>query len=1197
MSIFDETNGTYSLVTRDRMLDLFTNRHELIRRFAGYLNDDPPSKRILFLYGMGGNGKSLLLRYFETRCCFRLAPEQWREISSYPDEAFCEALANAPSAKAVPVARIDLGARPAGESRPQEAFSALFMLKRQLARFKLTFPRFDFAAITYLHKSGLEINKLLEGLFPQSELGIATDIADCLINLPVLRTGLELYQILDQRLDAVFSRRRFERRVPGSTAAQILSLSPEPDLATELPRYFAEDLNDALAPIGKLERLVLLFDTHEAFYGEGVAGSDSLAYTDYTARDEWLRYLLGHLNLSGGVVAVAAGRIRPPWESVSRAQLPQRFVDYQPVDCLPAADAREYLERAGISDDQLRSLLIDYSSVSDCEVHPYFLGLCADLVLAAAERGSSIDPAFFRSSDEAADRERALASRLLSWVKPEMEYTIVAMSACRSFDLQTFLHLARQLGFAQHRLEFDRLIAFSFVSPVSVAGTERRRQAYEVHRLLRRALRRAKPDAIRQAHELLRVWYADHALAGDFTARMEEIYHTNQLDPSNGVSAWVDAMDRCLARSRYDRCRSMIALLHDLNVETEFDRGRCMYRVARADLGLGDWAEAEAILQGLPADSPHWLLLQAELAFCRGEFDTAAASARSAMEAVQGSARLPFAFRLAEIELYRGMFPEARRLIASAIQLAQADEDVNQVCRWQNLLGEIEFFSGNVEAAKEQFEQARQQLERLPDGQRDNVVRANIVQNIGLVAEALGDWSAALAAHQSALEIRRQTGDARGAACSLHGMGKAYLGLRDLEQAERLLGEAARAAGQLGEGLLLAKITHSRADLASARSDHAKGERLAREALEAFRRHSTPYDIAAALLTLSRLRGLQGDLTGQMAAIDQARQLIDPGRFLVLYRLFPEAAMPPPARVRAGALAYAAGDALGVPWEGRPASEISREAIDQLPARGGWPAGSTSDDTAQLLLVGRYLSERGAAADEREFLSRLAEAFPEMRGAGPTTTAAVERFRATGDLLAAAGETNGAAMRALPIGWAIPVAASKRRRELTIRLSRTTHGSVGAIGSACLVAAMASWAIEACPLGSIINAAIDEITWLEGLFPGSSSVFQPVREAASGAWTPSGARVTMDAVTTLAAVIHVLRHVERKGLELADALRYAVSLGGDTDTVTAIVGGILGCRMGDVAGIPWLSRVALPESAMLDAVSTALSRLRRSFYA
>jgi hypothetical protein len=42
-------------------------------------------------------------------------------------------------------------------------------------------------------------------------------------------------------------------------------------------------------------------------------------------------------------------------------------------------------------------------------------------------------------------------------------------------------------------------------------------------------------------------------------------------------------------------------------------------------------------------------------------------------------------------------------------------------------------------------------------------------------------------------------------------------------------------------------------------------------------------------------------------------------------------------------------------------------------------------------------------------------------------------------------------MRALPIGWATPAAAAHRRRGLSIGLSRTTPGAVGAIGSACAV--------------------------------------------------------------------------------------------------------------------------------------------------
>jgi hypothetical protein len=47
--------------------------------------------------------------------------------------------------------------------------------------------------------------------------------------------------------------------------------------------------------------------------------------------------------------------------------------------------------------------------------------------------------------------------------------------------------------------------------------------------------------------------------------------------------------------------------------------------------------------------------------------------------------------------------------------------------------------------------------------------------------------------------------------------------------------------------------------------------------------------------------------------------------------------------------------------------------------------------------------------------------------------------------------------------------------------------------------------------------------------------------------------------------------------------------------VAAIVDGILGSRLEDVAGIPWLYRVALPVSFKLGVLSTALSSRRQSF--
>src|SRR5215216_2698534 len=222
-----------------------------------------------------------------------------------------------------------------------------------------------------------------------------------------------------------------------------------------------------------------------------------------------------------------------------------------------------------------------------------------------------------------------------------------------------------------------------------------------------------------------------------------------------------------------------------------------------------------------------------------------------------------------------------------------------------------------------------------------------------------------------------------------------------------------------------------------------------------------------------------------------------------------------PQHVRAGIVAYAAGDARGVPWEGRTPEEVRWEALEALPARGDWPRGATSDDTEQLLLVTGYLVEAKGQVDERDFLGRLANALPGMRGAGPTTQAAVRRFVATGELHATDGSSIGAAMRALPFGWATPVTAAARRRELTIRLSRTTHGAPEAIISACVVAEMAAWAIEQHPVDAVIAAGLREAEDLAQQHALHPATLQPVRRATSGDWPPNTARSTLDALATM----------------------------------------------------------------------------------
>jgi ADP-ribosyl-[dinitrogen reductase] hydrolase len=308
-------------------------------------------------------------------------------------------------------------------------------------------------------------------------------------------------------------------------------------------------------------------------------------------------------------------------------------------------------------------------------------------------------------------------------------------------------------------------------------------------------------------------------------------------------------------------------------------------------------------------------------------------------------------------------------------------------------------------------------------------------------------------------------------------------------------------------------------------------------------------------------------------------------------RRSPDGVAATPQHVRAGIVAYAAGDALGVPWEGSTPEEVRWEALEALPARGDWPRGATSDDTAQLLLVAEYLVEAKGQIDERDFLARLATALPGMRGAGPTTQAAVRRILATGELHATEGSSIGAAMRALPFGWATPVAAVGYRRELTIRLSRTTHGAPEAIISACVVAEMAAWAIEQHPVDAVVAAGLREAEDAARQYALDPATLQPLRRAASGDWPPTTAEPTLDALATVASVLHVLREAK----DLATALKRAVALGGDTDTTAAIVGGILGCQLEYVERqIPWITRVGMPDARLIEAAAAGLYELRRS---
>ncbi len=614
--------------------------------------------------------------------------------------------------------------------------------------------------------------------------------------------------------------------------------------------------------------------------------------------------------------------------------------------------------------------------------------------------------------------------------------------------------------------------------------------------------------------------------------------------------------------------------------------------LGNAMITLGNWDQAQELVNQLPPDDGRVRLLRSQLRFVRGDFGGAREEASAALDA-SGVDRIEVLIRLADIELYLGRFPDAERYVQEASAEAEQSGSITQRARCLGELGAIAFFSGEITSGATLFTQALALITGMPADERDVSQQTVLLGNLGNVAEARGDWAGAKHLHGEALRLRREIADARGALHSLHALGRCRIALGDREDGLALFVEAERLASDLGETLERAKISHSRAELALRDGDGQTAYQLATAAYNTFTASQTHYDITHIQVTLSAAaaaRGMEQESVEWGAA---ARVSIQSRGYELLRHLYPLVAYTLADRIAGAVTAYACGDALGLPWENFPPAGASTAEIEGLPAREGWERGATSDDTALTLLVAQHLAERSGAADARAFLQTLAARVGSIQGLGPSTTGAIEHFQATGEPPISGGTTNGAPMRALPVGWATPLDDPDRRRRIAIELTRVTHPAPDALAAACVAAACASWTLEGASGRMLLDVAIDEEAQARSLCGASNRLGVMLASLAAASWQPPPHGIGLDpAETVTAALACTLR-----ASSLRDGLLRAVRMGGDTDTVAAITGGLLGARLTvtDVlAELPWHAAVLLPNAVLVTETSSALAAVRTS---
>jgi ADP-ribosylglycohydrolase len=284
----------------------------------------------------------------------------------------------------------------------------------------------------------------------------------------------------------------------------------------------------------------------------------------------------------------------------------------------------------------------------------------------------------------------------------------------------------------------------------------------------------------------------------------------------------------------------------------------------------------------------------------------------------------------------------------------------------------------------------------------------------------------------------------------------------------------------------------------------------------------------------------------------------------------------------------AIGDALGMPTQSMSRSQILQDYgpitgfVDAGPHQRiatGMPAGSITDDTEQAVLLAELLIDGNGRADAGEFASRLLIWEERMRARGsldllgPSTRAALDRLNA-GESAGEAGRfgtTNGAAMRITPVGIAFDSSRLGAFVDVVAETSEVTHNTTLGIASAAAVGAAVSAGVSGATLAEAVEVAIAAAAEgaTRGHWVAGGAIAERLRWA-RGYLLPLRAADRDDALERIIGTSVASQESVVAALALAsvcdnpwETLCTAAGIGGDTDTIAAMTGAVLGAVHGN----------------------------------
>ena len=296
-------------------------------------------------------------------------------------------------------------------------------------------------------------------------------------------------------------------------------------------------------------------------------------------------------------------------------------------------------------------------------------------------------------------------------------------------------------------------------------------------------------------------------------------------------------------------------------------------------------------------------------------------------------------------------------------------------------------------------------------------------------------------------------------------------------------------------------------------------------------------------------------------------------------------------RARGAFYGLALGDAFGMPTQSLSRAQIVaqfgrittlEDARADQPIAPSMPAGSITDDTEQAVLVGELLVAGQGTIEPRVFAQRLIEweASMKARGSldllGPSTKRAIQMIidGEAPDQSGRFGTTNGAAMRVTPVGIAVDLHDHAAFIDAVVQSCRVTHNTTLGIASAAAVAAAVSAGIEGASLAEALDAgaALADAGEAHGYWVAGGRIGERIRWAREFVVQGSADAIPQklyDVVGTsvasqesVVAAFALASDAARRGIDIGASLGVAASLGGDTDTIAAMLGAMLGACAG-----------------------------------